>query len=440
MALACIIQPLPHNGWMPVSRGSKKCTGRINPGDGILACCNLVARAYFIFAALARYHMAISSMVNSHPYLNNLTPLRGAAATWVAIYHFGTTVPLFQERQTTIIAKGYMMVDLFFIMSGFIMRYVYGVHFTRQVTKPDLQRFIVARFARIYPLHLFTLLVAIIMAASAGNWNPVNDPAAIPTNLLLLQSFGIHRLSTWNRPSWSLSAEWAAYMVFPLLSVFFYRQRRLAYWVLPPLIALVYIALVYWIPPAGIGNADRLILHKLDVTYDYGFLRGIAGFTLGMIGYGLYTQPRIYQIFDEDAIALVFISATLLCMHTGVNDLFLIIAFLGVTLCFASNSGYIHQVCNFRPAQFLGKISYSIYLMQWIVTPLFITLVKSSGIIPLFPPVSFFHRLVYVLTYMLLLIGLSSVTYSGIEKPCRNFINRKYAHFIKVKHPDAISN
>lgn len=378
-------------------------------------------------------------MTKSHPYLNNLTPLRGAAAIWVGIYHFGTTVPLLQQNHTMIIAKGYMMVDLFFIMSGFIMRHVYGDHFSLQITKPDLQRFVVARFARIYPLHFFTLLVAILMAAFAHDWNPVNDPAAIPTNLLLLQSFGLHQLSTWNRPSWSLSAEWAAYMVFPFLALFLSRKWQLAYWILPPLILLVYIALMYWIPPAGIGNAERLVMHKLDVTYDYGFLRGIAGFTLGMLAYGLYAKSRTRDLFSGDSIVLVFIVATLFFMHLGVNDLLLVVAFGSIVLCFASNGGYLHRLCNFKPAQFFGKVSYSIYLMQWIVTPLYVKLVRSSGIIPLFPAVSFFHRLVYVLMYMILLIGFSSVTYHLIEKPCRNFINRKYAHFARAKNREVIS-
>src|ERR1700677_1206832 len=102
-------------------------------------------------------------MPNSHPFLNNLTPLRGAAATWVAVYHFGTTVPLFSASQTMLVAKGYTMVDLFFIMSGFIMRHVYGNSFKERITIPNVHRFVVARFARIYPLHFFTLTTLVVL-------------------------------------------------------------------------------------------------------------------------------------------------------------------------------------------------------------------------------------------------------------------------------------
>jgi peptidoglycan/LPS O-acetylase OafA/YrhL len=365
-------------------------------------------------------------MPNSHPYLNNLTPLRGAAATWVAVYHFGTTVPLFSPDQTMLVAKGYTMVDLFFIMSGFIMQHVYGQSFKAQITQSGVYRFIVARFARIYPLHFFTLATLVVLTSISGNWNLVNDPSAILTNVFLLQSFPIERLSTWNRPSWSLSAEWAAYMVFPLLALFFSRRRKLAYWVVPMILLLAYVALVYWIPPAGIGNRDRLILHKLDVTYDYGFLRGIAGFTLGMLGHGLYSNIKIREFFGKDWVAAIVILALLVCMHVGANDLLLVAGFFGIVLCFAANSGHLHRLCQLRFPQFVGKVSYSIYLIQSIVTMLFVQLVRSSGIIPIFPPVSFPQRFLYLLVYLALLIGCSAVTYYGIESPCRNFINRKF--------------
>jgi peptidoglycan/LPS O-acetylase OafA/YrhL len=371
-------------------------------------------------------------MPKEHTYLNNLTPLRGIAAVWVAIYHFGTIVPLFNPSQTMLVAKGYTMVDLFFIMSGFIMRHVYGNSFAGQITKSNLQRFFVARFARIYPLHFFTLFMLILITAFSGDWNIVNGPSAIPTNVLLLQSFGIEKLSTWNRPSWSLSAEWAAYMVFPLLAFFFNERRKLACLLLPWFITLSYIALMYWLPPAGIGNADRLILHKLDVTYDYGFIRGIAGFSLGMIGYEFYASLRMRKFFGEDSIALLAISITLFCMDRGVNDMLLVLSFFGVVLCFASNGGYLYQLCCLRSVQFIGKVSYSIYLIQWIMMLFFVKAVRASGIVPLFPPESFFQRTVYVIVYLFLLVGFSAVTYYCIENPCRNFINRRYFSFVKL--------
>ena len=365
-----------------------------------------------------------------HVYLNNLTPLRGMAALWVAAYHFEiSTIGSSHYDHSLLLGKGYLMVDLFFIMSGFIIRHVYGDSFSRRITIPDFRRFIVARFARIYPLHFFTLTFLIVMAFFTGEWNWVNDPNAIPTNLLLLQSFGVNRLSTWNRVSWSISAEWAAYMIFPLLAFLINRTPRITLPILPFLIILTYIALLYWLPPAGIGNADRLLLHKLDVTYDYGFLRGIAGFLVGMLCYGLYNQFPTRSFFSKDSMGMLCIAATLLLMHKGSNDLFLIPAFSGLTVSFAANAGILHKFCSFKPMQFVGKVSYSIYLIQAIAMLFYTFVLEFSGLTGILPPLSttsFLPRLLYTITYLVFLVGLSSATYYGVENPCRNYINRNY--------------
>jgi peptidoglycan/LPS O-acetylase OafA/YrhL len=369
-------------------------------------------------------------MADHHPYLNNLTPLRGVAALWVAVFHFKGSIFIFSHPEYTMLAeKGYMMVDLFFIMSGFIIRHVYGDNFTKPISKLNLRKFFIARVARIYPLHLFTLAFLVVLTYFSGDWNIVNDPAAIPTNILLIHSFGIHKIYTWNRHSWSLSAEWAAYMVFPLLALFFNQKGRLAYIVLIVFVVLSYIALLYWLPPAGYGNADRLVLHKLDVTYDYGFLRGIAGFTLGMLCYGLYSKERLRLFFSKDSVAFVCILATLFCMHLGVNDLLLIVSFAGLVLSFASNCEDLHKICSLKALQFVGKVSYSIYLIQGLVAMLFLWVLGLPWLKALLPPIyesTAIPGTLYVIVFLAFLTGLSSITYYGLENPCRNFINRHF--------------
>jgi len=369
-------------------------------------------------------------MIKHHLYLHNLTPLRGLAAIWVAVFHFKGSILIFSYISwTRAMDKGYMMVDLFFIMSGFIIRHVYGESFSRQLTWANLKKFFVARAARIYPLHLFTLLCLVAVVWWQGDWNIVNDPAAIPTHLLLLHSFGIQKIYTWNRHSWSLSAEWAAYVVFPVLALFLGRKVRLAYLVLPLCIIMSYISLLYWLPPAGFGNRTRLLLHELDVTYDYGFLRGIAGFTLGMLLYKAYSNEKIRLFFSRDSAALTFILLTVFFMHEEVNDLLLIFSFTGLVFSFAANCACLHRVCSFRATQFIGKVSYSIYLIQGLVTMLFMACLQLPGIRQVVPPIytaSLLPASLYMLAYLTFLVGLSAITYYGLENPCRNFINRTF--------------
>src|SRR5580704_3887092 len=107
-------------------------------------------------------------------YLSNLTPLRGVAAILVAVFHFEMAIGRFIPAATTMFfEKSYLMVDLFFVLSGFIMLHVYGRWFDRSIRQGPLRHFFVARFARTYPLYLFTLLLLVAIVRYLTNWgNP----------------------------------------------------------------------------------------------------------------------------------------------------------------------------------------------------------------------------------------------------------------------------
>jgi peptidoglycan/LPS O-acetylase OafA/YrhL len=149
---------------------------------------------------------------------------------------------------TQLVAKGYIMVDLFFIMSGFIICHVYQDSFRFGFSNENFRQFTVARFARVYPLHFITLILCIVLFVPKWGWDAVDDPKAIITNVFLIHSFGIHKIFTWNVPSWSISAEWWAYMIFPFLVIFLYRKKKLAIGLLILFVVLSYLGIIYWIP------------------------------------------------------------------------------------------------------------------------------------------------------------------------------------------------
>ena len=279
-------------------------------------------------------------MQPTHKYLSNLTPLRGIAALWVVVFHFSEIVAKFvSTRYSLLLTKGYLMVDLFFILSGFIMIHVYRKKFQSGVSVKNFREFIVARFARVYPLHFFTLMILILLVALSGGWNIVQDPKAISTNLLLIHSFGIHKIFTWNVPSWSISAEWWAYMVFPIIVVFIYRGKGLAITFLGLFVVLAYLAIMFWIPRVNIFDPGAPPRRNLDVTFDYGFLRGLAGFISGLLLYRLYEDGLFRKFFQTDLAAAILIILAIVNMHFGWNDGFTIIFFAGVVFSFALNNG-----------------------------------------------------------------------------------------------------
>jgi peptidoglycan/LPS O-acetylase OafA/YrhL len=368
-------------------------------------------------------------MQPTHKYLSNLTPLRGIAAIWVVVYHFSEIVAKFVSAGTThFLSKGYLMVDLFFIMSGFIISHVYERSFQNNIQSIPFRRYIVARFARIYPLHLFTLLLLIFLATIGGSWNPVQDPAAIPTNILLLHSFGIHKIFTWNVPSWSISAEWWAYMVFPFLVIFLNQNKRLAIAILGLFVVLSYIAIMFWLTRKNPFDSTISIPHNLDTTFDYGYLRGLAGFVSGMILYKVYDSGIFRSLFQKDVTAILVILICIICMHLGVNDGFEILMFVALVFAFALNKEKLHVICNNPVAQYLGKISYSIYLIHiFPLIPVFAGL-KLPGLVYAnhSATTNFLTGAGYCFIYVCAVIGLSSLSYYGIEKPCRKWINARW--------------
>src|SRR4029077_5875685 len=97
--------------------------------------------------------------------LASLTPLRGIAALWAVLFHFCWYFPaIHPERYTGAVYKGYLAVDLFFVLSGFVITHVYREGFARRVTGRRYWDFLKARVARVYPLHLTVLLIFVATA------------------------------------------------------------------------------------------------------------------------------------------------------------------------------------------------------------------------------------------------------------------------------------
>ena len=380
--------------------------------------------------------MKAHNLKNGVENIPNLTPLRGFAAMAVVLFHFNEILVLFvTQEQTMLLRKCYLMVDLFFIMSGFIMLHVYGASFIDSIQKNTFWAFIKARFARLYPLHVFTLVASVVLFYTVSNaTDPISsriyNPNAIVTNLFMLHACGVHDIFTWNVPAWSISAEWWAYMVFPFLALLLAKNKRLGAIIIGVMVVILYCAIVYFLPRINpfvptIPNLN----HDLDVTYDYGYLRGIAGFMIGMLTYVAYSKEKIVHLFTGDTIALVTILVLLVSMHLGWNDLVYIPLFVLLVLCFSSNEGKLALLCAQKPLQYLGDISYSIYmvhgLMLFFAGDFYLKLVGITFKEGEMRQIPFLSGLWSSLLFLGLVIGISSITYYGIEKPCRKWLNRK---------------
>jgi peptidoglycan/LPS O-acetylase OafA/YrhL len=150
--------------------------------------------------------------------INPLTSLRFFAAMWVVLFNYW---PNLGGNLPPLVARGYLGVELFFVLSGFILCHVYLDNVADG--RFAYGEFLRARLARVYPLHLATLLgigVMALAAQAAGHalHSNILSWSSLPANLLLVQAWGLAPQAAWNHPSWSISAEWFAYLTFPLFA------------------------------------------------------------------------------------------------------------------------------------------------------------------------------------------------------------------------------
>lgn len=344
-----------------------------------------------------------------------LTSFRGIAAFLVLIYHVRVLNDwhFAADDYTLIFARGYIWVDFFFILSGFIMAYVYGGRFQRSWGRRDYFDFLRRRLLRIYPLHLAMLLAFIPLAATgliAEREAATSLLEQVWTFLLdvLLVHAWLPSAGSWNGPAWSISAEWAAYLLFPLFFFFVVKQ---AWWlscgfVLLGLLSL-YAMSLFRSPP------------DLDIWNHFGTLRCFAGFCLGLLTHRLYVllaggHPRLARILGSDGACVLLLALIILLMALPVHDIWLFGPFAAVILGGALNRGWTRRVFETPLLHGLGLISYSVYMTHWLVLSLMM-IVKHQV------PGASDHLAALMTLGAALTLLLSVVTYRWIEQPFRHW-------------------
>ena len=169
-------------------------------------------------------------------FIRQLTGIRFVAAFWVLLYHLQDPldrigvmdIPVLSE----VIRVGRLGVDLFFALSGFIITHTYLTRMGSRLALGASANFWWLRLARIYPVHFVMLNVA-GLAVIAQAWvtgvekdRPWLNPWDYVRNLLLIQEWGPHPDRGWNVVAWSLSMEWLAYLLFPLLVLLLFALHK----------------------------------------------------------------------------------------------------------------------------------------------------------------------------------------------------------------------
>lgn len=340
--------------------------------------------------------------------LKALTGARGIAAWLVVLFHLrfmmegmgGATGPL---------SYGYLAVDFFFVLSGFVIWLTYGDKL-RESGLASIPEFLKRRVARVWPLHLFMLACAIpfaLLLAMSGrpDWTQY-PPAELPLHFLLLQNWGFTDRLTWNVPAWSISCELAAYLVFPFL-VMAVDWRKL------PTVILLGVAVLFaglvWAVFAATGNAT--LGHGIMTL---GVPRCLGEFALGTVVCALWLRWRDRPLIP--ALVAAKVGVALVAAHVSglLPQTFAIpLAFAALVLLLALTSGMRGNLLESAPVHYLGEISYATYLGHWLLWMGF-KLVFVSG-----------HDLGWglFLLFTAMVIASSAFLYHFVERPAQRWMN-----------------
>ncbi|GGI67616.1 acyltransferase [Polymorphobacter multimanifer] len=337
-----------------------------------------------------------------------LTGIRGVAACWVVLYHIGTNLdaiaPALPVRDMALVRAGYLGVDLFFLLSGYVLAHSY---FRRADTGmgSTLQVFWIGRVFRIMPLNTFMLLLLSLLATAfpAPFWS--DAPLAASTFwacLLLVQSWGFSNPTSWNFPAWSLSAEWAAYEVLPLILLAGRYARSAAIALAAALASLLVLVLIML--TLGEQNLHHVWLLGLPRC----LLQFAAGaFLWRSLDLGLLRRG------NPDAVLATGLCGLAIAVAAPGLDLVAPFAFAAIIIGCAMESRLANRLFANSTAMFLGSISFSIYLSHAIIINGCKLVLARTGVELASPPAA----ALLVLTLIGAILAVSTLTWRLVERP-----------------------
>ena len=353
----------------------------------------------------------------------SLTGIRGVAAVWVFLTHYQAVLAawLHDPRilENSFLYNGFRGVDLFFVLSGFILMYVHAEDF-RQFNQASLRRFYVLRFFRVYPLNTVVLLALTpiyFWLPDLVTWFRMDHGVPIPyhgsdfseigflQSLFLAQTWTLFKPGEWNGPAWSLSAEVFGYGLFPVLAYFFVWRKSAAASVSSAFASLAIL---------------MLLLVRFHHTGDsptgtFGLVRMIFGFIAGM------GMARCYHLTRDAAwignpLALASLAFIAITLAVPWANMFIVFGFTGLIFALAFQRGPVNAALSSRTSMFLGRISFSLYMVHYVPLKISVWLAQT-----VFAESALPTRIFCLVAIVGVCLALAMLTYRCVELPMQRY-------------------
>jgi peptidoglycan/LPS O-acetylase OafA/YrhL len=377
---------------------------------------------------MTKYKQRQQDLYQDQTKIEELESVRGIAAFLIVICH----IPIWNSvYNINLVRNFYLMVQLFFVLSGFL---IYKAYSSKLRNIKEVLRFQFFRFGRLYPIHIFFLTVFVVIeimkyigqnkfGITSPNSQPFreNNVTALFQNIFLVQAIGpTENAITFNGPAWTISVEFYTYFVFALIVLYLKKCKNFFF--------------------LGLFIVSVSVLLFSRNNYGFGYLLNcFSGFFLGTVIANLenkikFTLPK----YSSLVVFIIIVSFLIFKINKSYDP---IMYFLTASLVLAltiNKNEYLNKILKLRLFVWLGSISYSMYMghlcIIWIANQFIRVVLKKPAILiadKSTPQLTNFETFIASILILAIVLIVSTVVHKFIEKPFR--LKSRLYSFSKIK-------
>lgn len=343
--------------------------------------------------------------------IKSLTGIRGIAALYVALFH---SLELHGSGHFTtfqnFINNGFLSVDIFFLLSGFVMTLSSKKYFEGKIYLKPYLAFMKKRFARLYPMYFIVLVFGFVFINHfSGRMNFIIGLTML--SVLFANGYIMIHL-------WSLSTEWVAYMVYPILLKICDKFNSFIWTIIVIACSLLLIAysiqLKHISAPANGNFAIPPVPAIIRCLSDY--LLGITCFLV------IRKWPKIYNY--KNLISVITLLLLVVCLFIPGSDVIVIVLFMPLMISISNDKSWVSKIMSSTIVYFLGLISYSLYLIH----PIFLHFFKDK----FYEQYNnlLYKTLIFNTGYLIVITLVAYILFKIIELPMQKILNNKVEAFM----------